>query len=344
MAILNLEDHFNDMELVWPIGYERKYQQHQAHQKIAKRPLDARQEEAVLNLIRFLKIKGRSERTVITYEQLARKFFRYIQKSPTAVTNRDVIRFQTDYLIANNYAASTQRQFATTIRLLFEANDLQRLVIDKVDAPRKEKRLPKTLSRTEIMHLLSCCNNIKHRSMLSLLYSSGLRIGELIDLRLADLDFERRTIHIKRAKGRKDRMVGFGSNMAIMLRNYIEQYRPVEFVFNGKGNLQYSATSVRKTLKAAARKAGINKVVNPHMLRHSYATHMIEDGVNLRYVQELLGHHRPETTQIYTHVASEHLMQLKNPFDSLMEHYQHRLENPNNLTNPPSLSRKSNDK
>lgn len=177
--------------------------------------------------------------------------------------------------------------------------------------------------------------------MLSLLYSSGLRIGELIDLRLTSINWESGTLHIQRAKGRKDRIVGMGQQMAIMLRNYILEYRPREFVFNGMSNMQYTASSVRAVLKKACQKVNIHKKVTPHMLRHSFATHMIEDGVNLRYVQELLGHSRPETTQIYTHVATERLIHLKNPFDELLKQFDQELPNAINLTNPASLSRKS---
>lgn len=342
--LLSLEEQFDGIaHLRWPAEFQNKRDQQAAWFAIKGHRLSEAQTEAILHLVRYLKIKGRSKSTVDTYEQLARKFFLFTQKDPKELRNKDVIYFQTDHLIKNGYANSTQRQFITTMRMLFEANDLPLLVIDKVEGPKKEQRLPKVLSRTEIMALLSCCNNLKHRTMLSLIYSSGLRISELLNLRLQDLDLDHRSMMIKQAKGKKDRLVIMGEQMAIILNNYINQFRPIDYVFNGQGNAQYSAVSVRSILKNAAKKARLNKNVTPHMLRHSFATHMIEEGVNLRYVQELLGHTRPETTQIYTHVASEHLMHLKNPFDTLMKDFHQRLPMDNNLTQSTSLSRKLRD-
>jgi len=318
--------------LHWPVAQKQRAERKEQVEQLAKKPLTPPQSAALEQMHRLLVSLGRSESTVVTYEQLMEKMLRYLDKPPLDLVQDDIIRFQSDHLVAQRYAESTQRQFVTAARYFLEANHLPALDTSKVKGPRKAKALPKVLTRSEVMAILSSCPNLKHRTMLSLLYSSGLRIGEMIDLRLDDIQWESKAIHIKRAKGRKDRVVAIGEQMAIMLRNYTLQFRPIEFLFNGQANMKYTQTSVRAVLKRAKEKAGIFKKVTPHMLRHSYATHMIEDGVNLRYVQALLGHSRPDTTQIYTHVATEHLMKLKNPFDQLMKEYGTEISNRIDLT------------
>lgn len=307
--------------------------------KSRKQRLSDVQLEAVHRLQQTLAARGKAEKTIEIYTDLASRFLLSTNKELSALTNEDIRRYQNEILIKGRYAASTQRQFSSALKLLFEVNEVDGIRIEKIESPPRAKQLPKVLNQTEILHILSSCSNLKSRAMLSLLYSCGLRVGELIDLRLSDLDFLRKTIHIRKAKGRKDRIVMLGGHMVTMLQNYIDEYRPTEFVFNGKGKLQYSASSVRGNLKIAVRRARINRQVTPHMLRHSYATHMIEDGVNLRYVQELLGHARLETTQIYTHVATDELMKLKNPFDQMLEKHKGRVITDKNLTNRNSLSR-----
>ncbi|MEQ9186183.1 MAG: tyrosine-type recombinase/integrase [Cryomorphaceae bacterium] len=327
--------------LAWPkLEVSQKHRRKKASD-LDKDPLTPEQEKALNKLERLLISQGRSPSTVDSYGNLCKNMFIFLKKEPSHLSNDDVIRFQSEYLVRREYAESTQRQFATAVRYLMEANHMPWMDISRIKGPRKSKRLPKVLSRTEVMAILSVTTNLKHRTILSLMYSSGLRVGEVIDLKIADINLDHHSIHIKLAKGRKDRVVAMGQQMGIMLNNYINQYRPIEYLFNGKSNMQYTQTSVRTMIKRSARKAGIHKQVHPHMLRHSFATHMIEDGVNLRYVQSLLGHSRPETTQIYTHVATEHLMKLKNPFDALIEQFGKQLPPSTDLTNSPSIYPKS---
>lgn len=184
--------------------------------------------------------------------------------------------------------------------------------------PAKNKRLPTVLSKQEVVVLLQSTSNLKHRTALAMLYASGLRIGELISLKIADIDMERRQIRIQNAKGRKDRYGILAESILPLLHNYLMTYRPVYYFIEGPQQKKYSEGSVRKFLQRSCQRAGIKKHCTPHTLRHSYATHLIENGVGLRHVQDLLGHSKPETTMIYTHVAQKDLLQIRSPLDTVV--------------------------
>jgi site-specific recombinase XerD len=185
--------------------------------------------------------------------------------------------------------------------------------------PKKEHKLPKVLSKNEVKKILDSSKNIKHKSILMLIYSAGLRRSELLNLHISDIDSERMVINIRGAKGKKDRISLLSGNMLNMLRDYYKKFKPVKYLFEGPGNSKYSSTSVSNILKKATAKAGINKKVTPHMLRHSFATHLLEQGTDLRYIQELLGHSSSKTTEIYTHVSKRAIDKIKNPIDDFFE-------------------------
>ena len=186
---------------------------------------------------------------------------------------------------------------------------------DSLQRPKKDKKLPVILSREEVIALLKATPNLKHRTILALLYSAGLRIGELLALRCDAIDLDRMQIHIKQGKGRKDRTVKLAQTIVPLLLNYMESYGPTHYLIPGRDGQKYSAGSIRTFLKKSCARAGILKAVTPHTLRHSYATHMMDHGVALRHIQELLGHAKPETTMIYTHVSQRDLLEVANPLD-----------------------------
>jgi site-specific recombinase XerD len=180
--------------------------------------------------------------------------------------------------------------------------------------------LPLILSKEEVINLLQCTKILKHRAILALIYASGLRISELINLELQDIDVDRKQIIIKKGKGRKDRYVILANSFLPLLNNYLNTYSPQKYFAEGPiVSMKYSASSVRKFLKQSCRYAGIKKTVTPHTLRHSYATHLLENGVDLRYIQELLGHARPETTMIYTHVSKKDLLHIESLLDTVVK-------------------------
>ncbi len=218
-----------------------------------------------------------------------------------------------------NISASQQNQRINAIKFYYEKVLGREKEYYELHRPHKEHRLPKVLSKNEVKGILSSCVNLKHKTILMLIYSAGLRRSELIDLKISDIDSERMVINIMGAKGKKDRISLLSKNMLSLLRSYYKAYRPKKYLFEGQAGGKYSPTSIANILKKAAIKAGIRKTVTPHMLRHSFATHLLEQGTDLRYIQELLGHSSSKTTEIYTHVSKKAIDQIKNPVDDFFE-------------------------
>lgn len=206
------------------------------------------------------------------------------------------------------------RQLNETVKKI----DGTEIKIDQIDRLRRAKTLPNVLSKEEVKAILEAPYNIKHRAMLSLVYSCGLRRGELLKLRLTDIDSKRKLLNIRSGKGKKDRIIPLSEKIIDLLRIYYKIYKPTSWLFEGqkKGN-PYSEKSLESVLKQAVKKAKIIKPVTLHWLRHSYATHLLESGTDLRYIQEILGHKSSRTTEIYTHVSINSLQNIKSPFDDL---------------------------
>lgn len=301
--------------------------------KQPKKPRNISEENKdVLRLyVKYLKGKRYSESTVKTYFTLLADFIDYIQKKPlNELSNKDVELFIEDVFIPRKLSVSTQRQLISAIKL-FKAF-YPECAIDEVrlTRPRKDKILPTVLSKEEVIDLLRCTKNLKHRAVLSMIYSAGLRISELLNLELKNIDVDRRQIIVKNAKGRKDRHIILAESFIPLMINYITSYVPKKYFVEGvvEGE-KYSAESIRSFLKTACKLAHITKKVTPHTLRHSYATHLLENGIDLRYIQELLGHAKPETTMIYTHVSKKDLLQIKSPLDMALKSLVQTNDHPN---------------
>ena len=193
-----------------------------------------------------------------------------------------------------------------------------KIEIDKIHRPKRAKALPNVLSKEEVKKILDAHSNLKHKAMLSMIYSCGLRRSELLNLKFSDIDSKRNIVIIRQSKGKKDRITPLSAKILDLLRNYYKEYSPKTYLFEGQEkNTQYSARSLEEVLKKSVRLASINKPVTLHWLRHSYATHLLESGTDLRYIQELLGHNSSKTTEIYTHVSTKNIQQIKSPFDDL---------------------------
>ncbi|MGE3599316.1 MAG: tyrosine-type recombinase/integrase [Dehalococcoidia bacterium] len=187
-----------------------------------------------------------------------------------------------------------------------------------IPRPRLERHLPTVLSKDETARLLGAARHPKHRVLLMLLYSSGLRVGELVRLRAEDVDSERGLLRVRDAKGGKDRYTLLSSKALAALRIYCEAFRPERWLFPGDHpDRHYTVRSVQNVVHQCARRAGLDKTITPHTLRHSFATHLLESGTDLRYIQELLGHNSSRTTQIYTHVTATRLARIRSPLDDL---------------------------
>jgi len=186
-----------------------------------------------------------------------------------------------------------------------------------IERPRKQHKLPKIISKEEVKQVIENTNNIKHRCIVSLLYSAGLRLSELLNLKAKDIDSNRMLIRVEDAKGNKDRYTLLSQSILLDLRKYWIEYQPNEYLFEGAKGGKYSGRSVQAIVKRGGTRARILKKVTPHMLRHSFATHLLENGTDLRYIQTLLGHSSSKTTEIYTHVAVTQYRDIANPLDSI---------------------------
>lgn len=263
--------------------------------------------------------KRYSTNTIKTYGEALKSFLIfYRQKSTTDINNEDVIIYTNEYLLKNKLSASYQNQVVNAIKLYFTTIQDKKIELEKIHRPRRSRVLPNVLSKEEVKVILEAHSNIKHKMMLSLIYSCGLRSGELLALKPVHIDSNRHIVLLKNAKGQKDRITPLSFKILEMLRAYFKEFRPKVYLFEGqKAGIPYDARSLQLILKQALKKTNITKPVTLHWLRHSYATHLLESGTDLRYIQELLGHASSKTTEIYTHVSTKSIQQIKSPFDDL---------------------------
>ncbi|MHB0756575.1 tyrosine-type recombinase/integrase [Polaribacter sp. M15] len=271
----------------------------------------------LLKFKKWLQQKRLSYNTVNTYTEVTAFFLRYkTLKKIEHYSVKLIEQFNYDFIYKANRSISYQNQCINGIKkfLMFKNLDINPLEIER---PKKVKQLPSVLSVEEIKAIFNSLTNLKHKTLLSLLYSGGLRIGEALNLRIEDIDSDRMLIHIKQAKGKKDRYTLLSETFLKLLREYYLAYKPKVFLFEGQNGNKYSNASAQAVLKKALRKTKITKRVTLHTLRHSFATHLLENGTDIRYIQELLGHNSPKTTMIYTHVTNTSLNNIKNPFDEL---------------------------
>ena len=205
----------------------------------------------------------------------------------------------------------------TTTLKVFKTIQKTAINVDEIHRPKKPFKLPSVLSLEDVESLLNSLENIKHKTMLALIYSVGLRRSELLNMTVKDLDSKRMMITIRGGKGNKDRVVPFSATILELLREYYKKHTPKTYLFEGQTGDRYSETSLQEIFHQAKSKAKINKNATLHTLRHSYATHLLEGGTNLRYIQEILGHKSPKTTQIYTHVSNEGIGRVASPIEKM---------------------------
>ncbi len=264
--------------------------------------------------------KRYSPNTINTYTNMFKGFMTFFaDREVDELTSEDIMTYQNFLVKEKKVSISTQNQAINAIKLYYEKILGKGKFDIYIERPFKEKKLPEIISEMEVLKLLKATDNIKHKAIIAVLYSSGLRRGELINLRKKDVDYDKRIIFVRGGKGRKDRTTILADNTALILEQYMNLYKPDYWLFEGMQRKQYSPTSVLAILRKASKKAGLNKNVRPHMLRHSFATHLLEQGVDLRYIQSLLGHSSAKTTEIYTQVRSHSLAKIKSPFDVIIE-------------------------
>jgi integrase/recombinase XerD len=267
----------------------------------------------------YLEAKRMSPNTVRSYTEALKIFLDHFKdKSPKDITDADAQHFFHAYAHGNQLSVSWQRLLVNAIKHFFVNIEGRKLNIEKLVLPKKPKLLPNVLSKEEVKSILEATSNQKHRTMLSLIYACGLRCSEFINLLPKDIDSKRGLLIIRQAKGKKDGVVPISDKTITLLREYYKAHRPKKYVFEGAIEGEpYSSRSLQQVLKQALKKAKVNRPATLHWLRHSYATHLLEAGTDLRYIQELLGHKSSKTTEIYTHVSTHAIGKIKSPLDDL---------------------------
>lgn len=262
-----------------------------------------------------LKIRGFSKNTVISYLFHNKKFLEFIKKDTKTITEEDIKSYLA-YLTSDKQLSSSSVAL-TKAALIFFYNEILGNKI-RIKSPKIAKKIPVVLTKEEVKALINNTTNKKHNLIIKLLYSSGLRLSECANLKIEDLDLKEKTGWIRAGKGKKDRIFILSENLIKDLDNYLKENKIEKGnLFLGRNNKQISKRTIQKVVNLAASKAKIKKNVHVHTLRHSYATHLLEAGTDIRYIQELLGHADLSTTQIYTQVSQEELKKIKSPLDNL---------------------------
>lgn len=286
--------------------------------KAAPPALAPAQMEALNAMQRKLEVARYSTNTIETYLNATKLFFQHFpKKAPSDISTADIEAYQHELATVRKVSNSYLNQVVNAVRYFYKdvLGDAYRVKF--IERPRKERKLPSVLSEAEVAALLKAPTNLKHRCMLMLIYSAGLRMGELLRMELKHIDRDRSQVLILGGKGKKDRISLLSPKLVSVLDTYIAEYRPKRFLFEGQTGGSYSEASVQAVFHAAKDKAGITKPATVHTLRHSFATHLLENGTDLRYIQTLLGHSSSKTTEIYTHVSTKALGKIRSPLDDL---------------------------
>lgn len=263
-----------------------------------------------------LKISKNSEHTIRNYINSNKQLLEFSKKSPERITKDDVKAYIAENLSEN--ASSSIIVFLSGIKYAY-SNIYNKDPTAGIRRPKREKKIPVVLSKEEVKFLIDSISSAKSKLMVSLMYACGFRVSELINLKIKDLNFEEKIGHIRQAKGRKDRIFNIPRFLHSELQKQANLQKSLgkEYLFTGpKGKL--SSRNLQKIVSLAAKKAGLKKDVHCHTLRHSFATHLLEDGIDIRFIQKLLGHSSISTTELYAHVSSEQIKKIKSPLDNLM--------------------------
>lgn len=270
-------------------------------------------EDKMDNFIQYLKIRKLSKRTIEAYAYYNKEFLNFARKSQKSITQRDILNYL-EKLADRDMSESTMNLAYSALKCYYGRIYKRKFFINLPRA-KKSKKLPEVLSAGEVRSMIDGVENLKHKCILSALYGCGLRVSEAIKIKMDDIDCERGMLTVRQAKGKKDRYTILPRKITGTLKTQKELKGGNDYLFTGRNGGHITAASVDKIVKTAARKAGIKKNISAHSLRHSFATHLLEDGTDIRYIQALLGHARLETTQVYTKVTNPALKKIKSPLD-----------------------------
>ena len=270
-------------------------------------------QDPILKLKQEMKLRKFSPKTIKSYLYYITDLLKYSSKNPKTV-NTDDIRGYLEHLADKNSSASTLNGAYSAFKLYFE-KIICRHFFANIPRAKCPKKLPETLTKDEIKKIFDTITNVKHKLLLGLMYSSGLRVSEVVNCKIKDLDFESKLMRVRQAKGAKDRTTILAEKVIGVLQKYVKNKDANDYVFESERGGRLTERTVQIVFSNALQKSGIKKPATCHSLRHSFATHLLEAGTSIRYIQELLGHARLETTQIYTKVANTNLQTIKSPLD-----------------------------
>lgn len=297
-------------------------------------PYQKRLTDVTRRLAEDMKIRNLAQATIDAYTYHVQRFADFSKKPLDRATPEDVRSFQLYLIETKKVGYSSFNQAVCALRFLYTTTIPRKWPVKMIPYGKRDKKLPTVLSRQEVDRLLECTTNVKHRTFLMTLYGAGLRLAECSNLQIKDIDSDRMQLRIACAKGSKQRLVPLSPRLLQSLRDYWRQYRPATYLFPGKTpDVPYAATSIQKAMKVSAKRAGINKSVYPHVLRHSYATGLLEAGVDILTISRLLGHASFATTMIYLHCRIQHIEHAPSPLDLLpvrqLPGWQQAKNNPN---------------
>lgn len=274
-----------------------------------------------LEFLQYMQLHNYSDNTIISYHNLVLRFINsFPVKSIKSINNfggEAVNIYHNSWIERKNPSTSLINQSINAIKLYYKIIGNESIDYEYINRPMKEKLLPTVYSKEEVCKIINCIENEKHRLIILVIYSAGLRLSELLNLKVSDILFDRKMIVVRGGKGRKDRYTTVGETTLKRLKEYIDEEKPENYLFEGQFGGKYSSTSVRNILHRAKRKAEVKTKGSVHSLRHSFATHLLENGTDLRIIQELLGHNSSKTTEIYTHVSTLNISRITSPGDLL---------------------------
>ena len=318
-SIVNTEE--NQVELKRLFAGKIQVRETEKRTKQAYTNLTEMSTDALLENLKTLTLKGLSEQTVKTYQSCLVPFFGYFQnkKKLSEISKPEIETYVYMLIKEHKISEQKQNQIINSIKSYYEHTLGRDRTLYDIKRPKKALTLPNVLSEAEVLRLINSPTNLKHKTILYTIYSAGLRRSELINLRVQDIKSDEGYIMIKGAKGKKDRNTVLSKTLLTLLREYYKKYKPSYWLFEGQDGGKYSTTSVQRIFQKAVKESGCNAWATPHTLRHSFATHLMQAGTNLRYIQSALGHERSKTTEIYTHVLRVNNKTIESPLDILMK-------------------------
>ncbi len=280
--------------------------------------LNAQQTLAIRAYLEMLRLKNYSDHTIRNYRNWLILFLRHFPgHKPSAITKNEILDFLAAFRKSEKWSATSQNQMINAIKFFYEKLLNRPKEFYELPRAKKPEQLPTVFSESEVLAIIKASDNLKHKTILCLAYAGGLRISEIVNLKIRDVDSKRMVILLRQAKGKKDRIVMLSDKLLIMLRAYFKKYKPKKWLFEGQHGEEYSTRSISKMVQQCKEKAKVYKKGGIHAMRHSFATHLLEGGTDLISIKQLLGHNSLRTTMQYTHVSNKQISKIQSPLDKL---------------------------